>query len=71
VMEDPRIYRKVANALRERILNGDLKPGDPAPSIKHITEETRYSRQTAGKALRVLEHEGLLIRVPGLGYYVR
>jgi DNA-binding GntR family transcriptional regulator len=28
------------------------------------------ARATAGRALRVLEAEGLVYRVPGLGYYV-
>ena len=28
------------------------------------------ARQTAAKALRLLESEGLVTRIPGLGYYV-
>ena len=28
------------------------------------------ARQTAAKALHMLESEGLVYRVPGLGYYV-
>jgi DNA-binding GntR family transcriptional regulator len=29
-----------------------------------------HSRQTVGKAMRILEGEGLIFRVQGLGYYV-
>ena len=40
------------------------------PSITTLTQEHGIARATAGKALRVLETEGLVYRVPGLGYYV-
>jgi DNA-binding GntR family transcriptional regulator len=70
-MDDPRLYMQVASALREQIRDGDFKPGDPVPSIGTIQRETGYSRQTAGKALRVLASEGLLTRVPGHEYFVR
>jgi len=40
------------------------------PSIALLCDRYRVSRQTAGKALRVLEREGLVYRVPGLGYHV-
>jgi GntR family transcriptional regulator len=69
--DDPRRYMQIANGLRQQIRDGDFKPGDPVPDIATIQRETGYSRQTAGKALRLLETEGLLTRVPGLGYHVR
>jgi DNA-binding GntR family transcriptional regulator len=69
-MEDPRFYFQVAGALRGQIRNGEFKPGDPVPNINEIRRDTGFSRQTIGKALRMLEHEGLLTRVPGLGYHV-
>jgi GntR family transcriptional regulator len=70
VTEDPRRYMQVASALRERIKDGDLKPGNPVPSIKTICREAGVSRQTAGKAIRLLVTDGLVTRVTGLGYYV-
>jgi GntR family transcriptional regulator len=42
----------------------------PTPSITTLAQEHGIARQTAAKALRVLESEGLVYRVPGLGYYV-
>jgi DNA-binding GntR family transcriptional regulator len=35
-----------------------------------MQQSTGYSRQTCGKAMRLLEQEGLLQRVPGLGYHI-
>jgi DNA-binding GntR family transcriptional regulator len=68
--EDPRLYMQVAAALREQITDGQIKPGNPVPSIKTICREAGVSRHTAGKAIRLLEKDGLVTRVAGLGYYV-
>ena len=68
--EDPRAYTCIANELRKQIETGEIKPGFPVPSIKTIVQETGHARQTVSKGLRVLEREGLITRIPGLGYYV-
>jgi DNA-binding GntR family transcriptional regulator len=68
--DDPRAYVRLANLLRQQISDGTLGPGQPTPSITTLTQEHGIARQTAAKALRVLEAEGLVYRVPGLGYYV-
>ena len=68
--DDPRAYVRLANLLRQQISNGTLRRGQSTPSITTLTQEHGIARQTAAKALRVLESEGLVYRVPGLGYYV-
>jgi GntR family transcriptional regulator len=67
---DPRSYVRLAARLRKQILKGELAPGRPVPSITTLSQELGHARPTCGKAMRRLEQEGLLIRVPGLGYYV-
>jgi DNA-binding GntR family transcriptional regulator len=67
---DPRAYVRLAVLVRKLIAEGELLPGDPAPSITSLVKDHGHARQTAGKALRLLVDEGLLYRVPGLGYYV-
>lgn len=67
---EARAYRKLAALLREQIRCRALRPGMPAPSITVLSQEHHHARQTCAKALRVLEGEGLVQRVPGLGYYV-
>jgi len=42
----------------------------PTPSITTLSQQYGHARQTCAKALRTLEDEGLLTRIPGLGYYV-
>jgi DNA-binding GntR family transcriptional regulator len=69
-MEEILLYRQVAAAIRDQIKDGELKSGYPVPSIKTLCRETGYSRQTIGKAFRILESDGLIKRIPGRGYYV-
>jgi len=67
---DPRAYVRLAARLRREIAEGKLAPGMPTPSITTLSQEYGHARQTCAKALRTLEDEGLLTRIPGLGYYV-
>jgi GntR family transcriptional regulator len=67
---DPRAYVRIAAAIRAQIQDGTLQPGSPTPSITTLAQEHGVARQTAAKALHVLVDEGLVIRIPGLGYYV-
>ena len=68
---DPRLYMQLAATLRAQIADGTFASDARMPSISVLCEEHQLSRQTAGKALRLLEREGLIHRVPGLGYHVR
>jgi DNA-binding GntR family transcriptional regulator len=61
----------MAALVRQQIADGALQPGQPAPVIAYLAREHGHARPTCGKALRLLEDEGLLKRVPGLGYYVK
>src|SRR5262249_12059409 len=68
---DPRQYMRIAAEIRQGLAEGRWRPGQPVPSITTLSQEYGVARQTAAKALRLLEDEGLLARRPGLGYYVR
>jgi DNA-binding GntR family transcriptional regulator len=70
-VSDPRAYRRLAALIRQQISDGTLRPGQPTPSITGLSQEYGHARQTCGKALRLLEAECLVARIPGLGYYVR
>jgi GntR family transcriptional regulator len=67
---DPRLYVRLAARLRKQILDGEVAPGQRVPSITELSQELGCARQTCGKAVRLLEQEGWLIFVPGLGYFV-
>ncbi len=67
---DPRAYIRLAADLRRDIADGTYPPGSPTPSITTLSQQHGHARQTCAKALGLLVDEGLLIRYPGLGYYV-
>jgi DNA-binding GntR family transcriptional regulator len=63
-MADPRAYMRLAALLRDQIT-----PGERLPPIGELRVKHGHTRQTVAKAMHVLEGEGLIYRVPGLGYY--
>ena len=67
---EQRKYLRLAALLREEITTGVRAPGSPLPSIADLCQAHAVSRQTAGKALRNLQADELIYRLPGLGYFV-
>lgn len=67
---DPRAYVRLAALVHQQIAAGTLKPGQPAPAISRLSKAYGHALPTCGKALCMLEGEGLVTRIPGLGYYV-
>lgn len=63
-------YLQIARNIRERILRGELKDGDPVPSLSEIQREWEIARATAVKVLSALQAEGLIQSVSGRGSVV-
>lgn len=59
-MRIPKTAELVANALRRRIVQGDLPEGATLPAEHRLLNELGISRPTLREALRILEAEGLL-----------
>lgn len=55
--------QEIADILRERINNGDLKAGDRLPTQAELAEEFGVERGAVRQALRVLQDDGLLTNV--------
>ena len=64
-------YRQIANRLRERILRGDLAPGEALPSESELMAEFAVSRPTVRSALNILKTEGRVHARQGRGVFVR
>jgi GntR family transcriptional repressor for pyruvate dehydrogenase complex len=56
-------YRMVSDDLRQRIVRGEVKEGEPFPIEADLASKFGVHRSTIREALRVLEQEGLLRRV--------
>lgn len=64
-------YRQIANIIRRRIESGELQPERPIPSEAQIMQEFGVARATARHAAELLRNDGLVVKVPGLGTFVR
>jgi GntR family transcriptional regulator len=64
-------YRQIADQLRERILHGDLAPGEALPSESALMAEFAVSRPTVRSALSILKTEGRVHARQGRGVFVR
>ena len=63
-------YEHVTNAIKERILNGEYKPGSKIPSIQALAKEMQLNADTIIKAYNQLEVEHWIYAVAKSGYYV-
>jgi DNA-binding GntR family transcriptional regulator len=66
-----RKYQQVATALRRRIEQGILQPGDRLPSLAELQDEFGVSDTVVLSARRILASEGLITSKSGSGTYVR
>ena len=63
-------YHQIAQALRERILSGDIGPGERLDNQRRLAGEFDVTLMTLRQALEVLERDGLITRRHGLGTFV-
>ena len=65
-----RLIWRLPPSVREKILSGELAPGDQVPSMHELAEQFSVTRGTALRALGVLKEEGLTEASPGWGTFV-
>ena len=64
------IYEQITRQVKSLILRGELKEGEPLPSMRLLARELRISVITTKRAYEELEREGFLTTVPGKGCFV-
>lgn len=64
------IYEQIMNQIKTAIINKEIIPGDPLPSIRGLAKELQISVITTKRAYEELEGEGLIYSLSGKGYYV-
>ena len=63
-------FEVIAEALRERIRSGELKPGDALPTQAVLMAEYGASSLSVQKAMALLKRDGCAISRPGKGAFV-
>lgn len=64
------LHHQLAEAIRERIRSGELRPGEPLPSERELCGQIGLSRGTVRQALLSLIYEGLAYTERGKGNFV-
>ncbi len=64
------IYLQIVRQMRGSILQGELLPGTPLPSIRQLAKDLQISVITTKRAYNELEQEGLIDSVVGKGSFV-
>jgi len=64
------IYEQVIYAVTRAIVNGEMQPGDPFPSVRALSQELKINPNTSHKIVAALIERGLLAVRPGIGTVV-
>ncbi|NCC43497.1 MAG: GntR family transcriptional regulator [Clostridia bacterium] len=62
-------YMALMEELKEKILSGEIKPGDKMPSENELAARCNLSRHTVRKAIAILENEGYVTAEHGKGTF--
>ncbi len=63
-------YVQLSDSIIEAIEDGKLQKNDVLPSINELSYILEISRDTAEKGYKDLKNKGVIVSVPGKGYYV-
>lgn len=63
-------WAQIADHIRDQIASGELAPGDKLPSTAQLKEEHGVSAGVVRQAIIVLQTQGLVEGVHGVGVFV-
>lgn len=64
------IYEQIINQIKLAIMNKEIMPHEPLPSIRSLARDLQISVITTKRAYEELEKEGLIYSLAGKGFYV-
>jgi len=64
------IAEQVIFAVKKAVVTGQLKPGQPFPSVRTVSQELRINPNTAHKIVAALVAQGVLLTTPAVGSVV-
>ena len=65
------VYLQLVDQVRAAAASGQLRPGDPLPSIRPLAMQLRVNRNTVAKAYAELESQGVIETAAGRGCFVK
>ena len=70
-MKDKRpLYLQIAEAVRQDLLEGRMRPGDALPTVREMAERWKCTPGTVQQAYKELARQGLAVSRPGQGTHI-
>lgn len=63
------IYEQVYNAVKNMILDGEIKPNEKIISVRELAKALGVNPNTVTKAFNALERDNIIYTVPGKGSF--
>lgn len=64
------LYEQIATQIKAAIISGELKAGEPIPSMRALAKSLQISVLTVQKAYETLQSQGFIETTAGKGCYV-
>ena len=68
--DDRPVYLRIRDMIAGMILEGQVKDGDPLPSVRALAAEYGANPLTVAKAYQSFQEEGLIVVRRGIGMFV-
>jgi GntR family transcriptional regulator len=67
---DMPIYIQIVEQIQQRVVEGELKPGDQLPTVRALASELRVNFNTVARSYRLLDEAGVISTQQGRGTYI-
>ena len=64
------IHEQITHGIKELIIKGALKAGEPIPSVRELSVSLTVNPNTVQRAYKTLEAEGIIYSIRGKGNFV-
>jgi DNA-binding transcriptional regulator YhcF (GntR family) len=65
------VYRQIVEQIRHHVATGALLQGERLPTVRRLAQELQVDRNTALRAYRILQREGVISLQHGRGTFVQ
>jgi len=64
------IYTQIVEQVKQKVVSGELKPGDQLPTVRALALELRVNFNTVARAYRLLDEASIISTQQGRGTYI-
>jgi GntR family transcriptional regulator len=64
------VYEQILRQVQQGVASGELKPGDPLPTVRQLADDLQVNRNTVARAYKLLEDRGVILTAGRRGTFV-